>query len=56
MKANGLVYALLVVIVLMAAVIVVQQNEIQKNNVTVELIGYSGNEVVDVSKIGRAHV
>jgi len=48
-KQNGMVYALLVVLVLMAAVIVVQQNEIMKNNVTVELISYSGNETVDVS-------
>lgn len=49
MKANGLVYALLIVLVLMAAIIVVQQNEIMKNNVTVELIGYSGDKTVDVA-------
>ena len=49
MKTDGLIYAALIVIVLMAAVIVVQQNEIMKNNVTVELISYSGDKTVDVS-------
>jgi hypothetical protein len=46
---NGIIYAALIVIVLMGAVIAVQHMEIMKDNVTVELISYSGDKTVDVA-------
>jgi len=49
MKTKGIIYVMCIIVILMAAVIVMQQNEIMKNNVTVELISYSGDKTVDVA-------